>query len=173
MKKILILAGGYSKERAISILTAKSVYKELKKIKNYKIKITEPDGSFVKKLRLYKPDLVFNLLHGRYGEDGYIQAILETEKVKYTHSGVLSSSLAIDKELSKKIFIKNKILTPKYLIFCIVGSRRRLLVVAEPWVEPISDGELSKTYTISHPLLFFPLPLFLEHMLALQIQYVV
>ena len=117
MKKILILAGGYSKERAISILTAKSVYKELKKIKKYKIKIIEPDGTFVKELRLYKPDLVFNLLHGRYGEDGYIQAILETEKVKYTHSGVLSSSLAIDKELSKKIFIENNILTPKYLKF--------------------------------------------------------
>ena len=117
MRKILILAGGYSKERAISILTAKSVYKELKKIKKYKIKIVEPDGNFIKQLRLYKPDLVFNLLHGRYGEDGYVQAILETEKVKYTHSGVLSSSLAIDKELSKKIFIKNNILTPKYLKF--------------------------------------------------------
>ena len=54
-------------------------------------------------------------MHGRYGEDGYIQAILESEKVKYTHSGVLSSSLAIDKDLSKKIFIKNNILTPRYL----------------------------------------------------------
>ena len=60
---------------------------------------------------------MLNLLHGRYGEDGYIQAILESEKIKYTHSGVLSSSLAIDKELSKKIFIKNNILTPKYLKF--------------------------------------------------------
>ena len=66
---------------------------------------------------MFKPDLVFNLLHGRYGEDGYIQAILESEKVKYTHSGVITSSIAMDKELSKKIFIKNKILTPKYIKF--------------------------------------------------------
>ena len=58
-----------------------------------------------------------NLLHGRYGEDGYIQSILETEKVKYTHSGVKSSAIAIDKELSKKLFIKNNILTPKYIKF--------------------------------------------------------
>ena len=58
-----------------------------------------------------------NLLHGRYGEDGYIQSILESEKIKYTHSGVKSSSIAIDKELSKKIFIKNNILTPKYIKF--------------------------------------------------------
>ncbi len=113
MKKILIVAGGYSNEREISLLTAKSVLKELEKNKKYKLKIKEPDGNFVKELRLYKPDLVLNLLHGRYGEDGYIQAILESEKIKYTHSGVLSSSLAIDKELSKKIFLKNKILTPK------------------------------------------------------------
>ena len=101
MKKILIVAGGYSNEREISLRTAKSVYSELKKNKKYTLRIKEPDGNFVKELRLYKPNIVLNLLHGRYGEDGYIQAILESEKVNYTHSGVLSSSLAIDKELSK------------------------------------------------------------------------
>ncbi len=115
MSKIFILAGGYSAEREISLKTAKSVFKELIKDKKYKIKIFEPDGKFVKNLRKFKPDIVLNLLHGRYGEDGYIQAILESEKVKYTHSGVLSSSLAMDKEISKKIFIKNRILTPKFI----------------------------------------------------------
>ena len=117
MEKILILAGGYSNEREISLITAKSVIQELKKNKKYRILLIEPDGSFVKKLRKFKPNLVLNLLHGRYGEDGYIQSILESEKVKYSHSGVLSSSLAIDKELSKKIFIKNNILTPRYIKF--------------------------------------------------------
>ena len=92
MNKILILAGGYSNEREISLITAKSVINELKKKKKYKFLLTEPDGKFVKILRKFKPNLVLNLLHGRYGEDGYIQAILESEKVKYTHSGVLSSS---------------------------------------------------------------------------------
>ena len=117
MYKIIILAGGYSNEREISLITAASVTKELKKNKKYKLLTIEPDGDFVKKLRKFKPKLVLNLLHGRYGEDGYIQSILESEKVKYTHSGVLSSSLAIDKEISKKIFIKNKILTPPYFKF--------------------------------------------------------
>ena len=116
-KKILLIAGGYSNERAISIETAKSVISELKKNKNYNLKVIEPDGKFIQNLRLFKPDIVFNLLHGRYGEDGYIQTLLESEKVKYTHSGVLASSIAIDKELSKKIFIKNKILTPKFIKF--------------------------------------------------------
>ena len=117
MDKILILAGGYSNEREISLITARSVTRELKKIKKYKLLTIEPNGNFIKKLRKFKPKLVLNLLHGRYGEDGYIQSILESEKVKYTHSGVLSSSLAIDKEISKKIFIKNKILTPPYFKF--------------------------------------------------------
>ncbi len=117
MKKIFILAGGYSKEREISLRTAKSVHQELRKDNDYNIKIQEPNGEFIKHLRKFKPDVVLNLLHGRYGEDGYVQSILETEKVKYTHSGVLSSALAMDKDLSKKIFIKNKILTPKHLKF--------------------------------------------------------
>ena len=106
MKKILILAGGYSKEREISLDTARSVYSELLKDNKYIIKIQEPNGKFVKNLKIFKPDVVLNLLHGRYGEDGYVQAILESEKIKYTHSGVLSSALAIDKEISKKNLYK-------------------------------------------------------------------
>ena len=129
MKKILILAGGYSNEKEVSIQTAKSVYSELNKDKKYKIKVVNPDGKFVQVLRNFNPNIVLNLLHGRYGEDGYIQAILESEKVKYTHSGVLSSSLAIDKELSKKIFIKNNILTPKYLKFSYRNNINKLKLI--------------------------------------------
>ena len=73
MKKILILAGGYSKEREISIKTANSVYEELVKEKKNNIKIIEPDGKLIKNLRKFKPHVVLNLLHGRYGEDGYIR----------------------------------------------------------------------------------------------------
>ena len=123
------MAGGYSKEKEVSIQTAKSVYSELNKDKKYKIKVVNPDGKFVQVLRNFNPNIVLNLLHGRYGEDGYIQAILESEKVKYTHSGVLSSSLAIDKELSKKIFIKNKILTPKYLKFSYRNNTNKLKLI--------------------------------------------
>ena len=114
MKKILILGGGFSKERAISLVTAKSVLRALKK-KNYKAIICEPDGKLIQKIKSFKPNVVFNALHGRFGEDGYIQALLEATKVKYTHSGVLASYIAMDKEVSKKIFLKNRITTPKYL----------------------------------------------------------
>ena len=113
-KKILILGGGISKERDISIQTAKAVLNALKK-KNYKAIICEPDDNLSNIIKKFKPEVVFNALHGRFGEDGYIQVILENEKVKYTHSGVLASSIAMDKEISKKIFLKNNILTPKYI----------------------------------------------------------
>ncbi len=116
-KKILILAGGFSKEREISLITSKSVQKALNDSGKYITKIIDPKGDLIKKIRQFRPEVVFNALHGRYGEDGYIQSILESEKIKYTHSGVLASALAIDKDISKKIFIKNNILTPKYIKF--------------------------------------------------------
>ena len=114
MKKILILGGGISKEREVSLVTANSVLKALKK-KNYKAIVCEPDIYLLKKIKQFKPDVIFNALHGRFGEDGYIQTVLETIKVKYTHSGVLASFIAMDKMISKKIFLKNRIITPKYL----------------------------------------------------------
>ena len=162
MKKILILAGGYSKEREISLDTAKSVYSELLKDNKYIIKIQEPNGKFVKNLKIFKPDVVLNLLHGRYGEDGYVQAILESEKIKYTHSGVLSSALAIDKEISKKIYIKNKIRTPKYLIYSLNLSLNKNLFIKKldqrfgfPLViKPLNEGSSVNVYICSKKNLF-------------------
>jgi D-alanine-D-alanine ligase len=115
-EKILVLCGGISKEREVSLETGKEVAKVLK-INKYKVAICEPDRHLIDKIKKFKPNIVFNALHGQFGEDGYIQAILESQNVKYTHSGVISSSIAMDKEISKRIYIKNKILTPKYFIF--------------------------------------------------------
>ncbi len=114
-KKILILGGGISKERKISLETAKQVKNTLKK--KYRTLLSEPNDNLIKNIKKFKPNIIFNALHGRFGEDGYIQSVLESLKIKYTHSGVLSSSIAMDKIISKEIFIKNKILTPKYFKF--------------------------------------------------------
>ena len=113
-KKILILSGGISKERLISLDTGFQVAKELKK-NGYRIKISEPDDSLEKSIREFKPSVIFNALHGQFGEDGYIQSILEQFKIPYTHSGVIASSIAMDKEISKKIFKQNNIITPKHI----------------------------------------------------------
>ena len=113
-KKILVICGGISKERLISLDTGKQVSNELKK-NGYRVKTSEPDKSLLKNIKIFKPNIIFNALHGQYGEDGYIQTILETQKIPYTHSGVLASSIAMDKEISKKIFLKHGIVTPKYI----------------------------------------------------------
>jgi len=154
IKKVLILGGGISKEKAISIQTAKAVLTVLKK-KNYKVIICEPDENLTKIIKKFKPDVVFNALHGRFGEDGYIQTILESEKIKYTHSGVLASSIAMDKEISKKIFLKNNILTPKYVKYNFSNnllSKKDLISSIEKKlnfpvvVKPINEGSSVHVY---------------------------
>ena len=92
-KKVLIISGGISKERLISLDTGQQVAKELKK-NGYKIKMSEPDKNLEKTIKNFKPVVIFNALHGQFGEDGYIQSILERHKIPYTHSGVIASSLA-------------------------------------------------------------------------------
>ena len=144
-KKILVISGGISKERVISLDTGKQVAKELRK-NRYIVKIVEPDFKLLNIINSFKPDVIFNALHGQFGEDGYIQTILETTGIPYTHSGVISSAIAMDKELSKKIFIKNKILTPKYIIFSFDKSKPDLIKLIEKKikfpvvVKPINEG---------------------------------
>ena len=125
-KKILIISGGISKERIISLDTGKQVAKELLKNK-YSVQICEPNYELLENIKNFKPNIIFNALHGQYGEDGYIQTILETTGIPYTHSGVISSAIAMDKELSKKIFIKNNILTPKYISYKFDKSKSALI----------------------------------------------
>ena len=144
-KKILIISGGISKERAISLETGLQVSRELKK-NNFKVKICEPNFEIKNIIKKYKPKIIFNALHGQFGEDGYIQTILETFNIPYTHSGVLASAKAMDKEISKKIFLKNGILTPKYIkysfdkkkneIINIVKNKLKFPVV----IKPINEG---------------------------------
>ena len=144
-KKILIVSGGISKERLISLDTGKQVAKELKK-NNYSVKISEPNFELTKTISSFKPNIIFNALHGQFGEDGYIQTILESEKIPYTHSGVISSAIAMDKVLSKKIFIKNKILTPKFLLYSFNKTKKNLVRLIEKKlkfpvvIKPINEG---------------------------------
>ena len=144
-KKILIISGGISKERVISLDTGRQVAKELKK-NGFLVKITEPNLELIKKIKLFKPNIIFNALHGQFGEDGYIQTILEATRVPYTHSGVISSILAMDKILSKKIFIKEKILTPKFIEYFFNKSNSKIIKEIEKKlkfpvvIKPVNEG---------------------------------
>ena len=150
-KKILILSGGISKERLISLDTGTQVSKELKK-NGYKVKISEPDFSLKTNIRKFKPDIIFNALHGQYGEDGYIQSIIEGFKIPYTHSGVIPSAIAMDKDISKKIFSKNKIRTPKYFIYSFNLKKKDLITKINKKlkfpvvVKPLNEGSSVNVY---------------------------
>ena len=150
-KKILIISGGISKERLISLDTGQQVANELKR-NGYRVKITEPDNNLEKNIKFFKPNVIFNALHGQFGEDGYIQTILERFKIPYTHSGAIASSIAMDKEISKKIFIKNKINTPKFFTYSYdvkhgdltkkIKKKLRFPVV----VKPLNEGSSVNVY---------------------------
>ena len=105
--------GGTSGERAVSLDSGKACIKALVK-KKYKVSSFDPKFNNFNLINRNKIDVIFNALHGKDGEDGVAQSYFEYLRIPYTHSGVLSSYNSMNKDISKKIFIKNKILTPKY-----------------------------------------------------------
>jgi len=153
-KKVLILSGGISKERLISLDTGNQVFKELKK-NGYRVKISEPDNNLEKNINIFKPNVIFNALHGQFGEDGYIQTILDKFKIPYTHSGVIASSIAMDKEISKKLFIKNKIKTPKFFTYSYDIAKSNLIKKINKdlrfpvVIKPLNEGSSVNVYISS------------------------
>jgi len=114
-KNVLVVLGGTSGERAVSLDSGRACIKALKK-KGYNVTKFDPKFKNFNLIDKMKVDVIFNALHGRDGEDGIAQSYFEYLRIPYTHSGVISSFNAMDKSISKKIFIKNKIKTPKFFI---------------------------------------------------------
>ena len=112
-KNVLVVLGGISGERAVSLESGKACIKALKK-KGYKVSTFDPKFKNLNLINKNKTDVIFNALHGKDGEDGVAQSYFEYLKIPYTHSGVLSSFNAMHKINSKKLFIQNKIKTPKF-----------------------------------------------------------
>ena len=167
-KKILIISGGISKERVISLDTGRQVARELKK-NNYQVKITEPNYKLFETIKSFKPKIIFNALHGQFGEDGYIQTILESTRIPYTHSGVISSALAMNKEISKKIFKKNNILTPKHFCYSFNLSKTNLLkkidrkIKFPVVIKPINEGSSVNVFICNKLNIFKKLNLLREY----------
>ena len=112
-KNILVVLGGASGERAVSLESGRACIKALKK-KKYKVTSFDPKTKNFNLINKKNIDAIFNALHGRDGEDGVAQSYFEYLKIPYTHSGVISSFNAMNKLISKNIFLKNKIKTPKF-----------------------------------------------------------
>ena len=114
-RNVLVILGGTSGERAVSLESGKACIKALKK-KGYRVSTFDPKIKNFNLIDKLKVDVIFNALHGRDGEDGVAQSYFEYLGIPYTHSGVISSFNAMDKSISKKIFIKNRIKTPKFFL---------------------------------------------------------
>jgi D-alanine-D-alanine ligase len=102
-KRIAVLLGGLSPERDVSLVSGAACAKALREEGFHVIEI-DAGADVAERLRAAKPDAAFNALHGRWGEDGCVQGVLEMMKIPYTHSGVLASALAMHKERAKAVF---------------------------------------------------------------------
>ena len=139
-KKIIVIKGGISDEFDVSIQTGKEVSNALKKKFDIsEIIINSNISNFIEQIEKFKPKAIFNALHGKFGEDGQIQSILNSLKIPYTHSGVLTSALAMNKYFSKIIFEKFQIKCPKGEIFnqkCLKKIDLKLPYI----IKPINGG---------------------------------
>lgn len=138
-KHVAVLYGGLSAEREVSLRSGEACAKALED-QGFKVTRLDVDRSISQRLADLRPDVAFNALHGRYGEDGIMQGILEMLRIPYTHSGVLSSSLAMQKDRAKDVMRAAGIPVP-------VGLTMHRLEVAKahpmrpPYVvKPVSEG---------------------------------
>jgi D-alanine-D-alanine ligase len=100
---VAVLMGGWSAEREVSLKSGEACGEALKR-SGYRVTLVDAKRNIAEILHELRPDVAFNALHGRWGEDGIVQGILETLEIPYTHSGVLASAIAMNKEKSKSIF---------------------------------------------------------------------
>lgn len=109
---VAVLMGGWSNERPVSLMSGNGVADALEKV-GYKVSRVDMDRDVAHVLANLKPDVVFNALHGVPGEDGSVQGMLDLMGIKYTHSGMVTSVIAIDKELTKQRLVPAGIPMPK------------------------------------------------------------
>ncbi len=109
MARVAVLMGGLSPERSVSLSSGAGCAAALRRLGHDALEIDPQDEDWIERLRSARVDAVFNALHGEWGEDGRVQGVLDYLKLPYTHSGVLASALAMDKDKSKAIFAQAKL----------------------------------------------------------------
>ena len=136
---VAVLMGGWSNERPVSIMSGNGVADALERV-GYKVSRVDMDSNVALTLATIQPDVVFNALHGVPGEDGSVQGMLDLMGIKYTHSGMVTSVIAIDKELTKQRLVPNGIKMP---VGTIVDSESlyRGDPLPRPYVlKPVNEG---------------------------------
>jgi D-alanine-D-alanine ligase len=137
--KVVVLFGGISAEREISIMSSEVVCKHFANME-YAVTPIDMGYDISNILQVIKPDVVFNSLHGTFGEDGCVPGLLEILGIPYTHSGVLASAVAFDKIYSQQIFAANDVLCPKRVLIS-KGDDLTIEPINRPYViKPIDQG---------------------------------
>ena len=140
-RTVAVLMGGTSSEREVSLVTGKSVVEALNS-RGFETRSIDYSGDVTSLVAALSPapDVVFNAFHGRFGEDGCIQGLLELLGLRYTHSGVMASALAMDKPMAKRLFVAAGIPCTEHVI----ARRREILagdVMERPYViKPLNEG---------------------------------
>jgi D-alanine-D-alanine ligase len=142
-KHIAVLLGGWNSEREVSLRSGEAVYEALIKL-GYKATKIDFSRKIFEQLQDVKPDIVFNALHGQFGEDGRIQSVCDILEIPYTHSGVLASALCMDKVLTKKVCSTVGIKSPIYEILKKgddLKNLEKLAMIGSSFViKPINEG---------------------------------
>jgi len=143
--KISILYGGFSSEREISLKTGQAIYNALYNSTKYSVELIDLTyDNYIEEIYRLKNknvDLVFIALHGKFGEDGKLQAILESLNLKYTGCGVLPSALAMNKHYAKCVFLANDIPTPFWILLERDNKNLKLNKIKLPVIiKPASEG---------------------------------
>ncbi len=147
LPKVAMLMGGPSAEREVSLSTGRECARALRG-EGYEVVEVDAGPDLVAQLKDIKPDVVFNALHGRWGEDGCVQGILEWLRIPYTHSGVLASALAMDKERSKAAYR----IAGLPVVDSVLASKDEVMaghVIAPPYVvKPNNEGSSVGIYIV-------------------------
>ena len=145
--KVAVLMGGPSAEREVSLVSGRECAKALRE-EGYDVTELDAGQDIAERLRAIAPDVVFNALHGRWGEDGCVQGILEWLHIPYTHSGILASSLAMDKERTKDVYRAHGLpVVPSLLASKADVSAEH--VMAPPYVvKPYNEGSSVGVYIV-------------------------
>jgi len=140
-RHIAVLMGGWSAEREVSLVSGAAVVKALQAQGNdvTAIDVQRDMGSLM--TRLYpKPDVVFNALHGRFGEDGCVQGVLDILDIPYTHSGLLPSALAMNKPMAISIFSAHGIPVAKHKVVTAEEAAKGQVMNAPYVIKPVNEG---------------------------------
>ncbi len=140
MTKVAVLLGGRSSEREISLISGKGCADALREEGFDVVEIDPSLGDFPAALQAAKPDVAFNALHGRYGEDGCVQGLLELLRIPYTHSGVLSSALAMHKQYTKDVYQAAGLPIVKSLVVDRRAAAAQHLLEPPYVVKPVNEG---------------------------------